>query len=67
MSPRLPVATSSENGQILGVRCPRCKVRTRVIDTVRLDNETNRRRHLCPACGARFSTDERIDDTSIAY
>lgn len=64
MSPRLPVATDTETER--GIRCPRCSARTRVVDTVHKPERRTRRRHECPACGARFSTDERIDTSSIA-
>ncbi|MDA8237427.1 MAG: transcriptional regulator NrdR [Chloroflexi bacterium] len=45
------------------MRCPSCAARdTRVIDSRDLDDAaTIRRRRECPACGARFTTYERIE------
>ncbi len=44
------------------MRCPRCGERdTRVIDSRDLDDVSIRRRRECPACSARFTTNERIE------
>ncbi|MGN1317615.1 MAG: transcriptional regulator NrdR [Lachnospirales bacterium] len=45
------------------MKCPFCgKDDTKVIDTRNMDdNSAIRRRRLCEACGARFTTYERVD------
>ncbi len=44
------------------MRCPRCHgLETRVIDSRLIDNGSAvRRRRLCPQCGMRFTTHERL-------
>jgi hypothetical protein len=62
MSPRLPVATLEQEGSetALGGCCPKCHTRARVVDVDRHRGFRTWRRHECPRCGARFSTEERI-------
>lgn len=51
-----------------GIRCPKCKETTIVIDTrIRSDGRIIRRRHCLnkKECGTRFSTRETIIENSI--
>jgi hypothetical protein len=45
------------------MRCPKCYVRTKVIDS-RESGMGTRRRHGCPKCEERFTTKEVLADTS---
>lgn len=66
MSPRLPVATTRASAtEPLGVCCPRCQARARVVDIDRLASGRNWRRHVCPKCGTSFSSNETVDEQSI--
>ncbi len=49
------------------MKCPFCgKDDTKVIDTRNMeDNSAIRRRRLCEACGARFTTYERVDTVPL--
>ncbi len=49
------------------MRCPHCEAReTRVVDSRDLDDSaTIRRRRECAACGARFTTYERIESARL--
>lgn len=47
------------------MKCPACQSNdTHVIDTTREPNGGVRRRRVCKACGKRFSTIERVIDTT---
>ena len=49
------------------MRCPQCEAReTRVVDSRDLDESaTIRRRRECTACGARFTTYERVESARL--
>ena len=66
MSPRLPIGSeSTAPDAALGVCCPRCQARARVVDIDRLTGLRNWRRHVCPKCGTSFSSNETVDLESV--
>lgn len=49
------------------MKCPKCKGRTEVLETVQKAQATRRRRQcIAPACGLRFTTTEVSADAPIA-
>lgn len=45
------------------MKCPKCRGRTEVLETVQKANATRRRRHcIAPTCGWRFTTTETSAD-----
>lgn len=58
----------SPPGSFEWVRCPSClTLDTRVVDSrVATDGGAIRRRRLCPACGYRFTTYERLEQVPLS-
>jgi transcriptional repressor NrdR len=63
-----PFQRAARAGSVGTVRCPSClAVDTRVVDSrTAEDGAAIRRRRLCPACGYRFTTYERLDQVPLS-
>lgn len=61
MPPRLPIARHGRESTVLGLRCPHCGLRDfRLVKILEVEEQRDKRRRHCRACGRRFWTIETV-------